>query len=72
MKWKERPRYRREIERILLQEEEVSLVDIASGRPRFKDSPKIWLSDEMKYQARKMLAEQGINWREALKEKYSK
>lgn len=72
IKWKERPRCRKEIEKILLEKKEVSLVDIASGRPRFKDSPKIFFGDGLKYQARKMLAEQGVNWREALKEKYSK
>ena len=72
IKWKERPRCRKEIEKILLEKKEVSLIDIASGRPRFKNSPKIFFGDGLKYQARKMLAEQGINWRQALKEKYGK
>ncbi len=72
VKWEERPQCREEIEKILVEKKEVSLADIASGRPRFKDSPKIFFSDGLKYQARKMLAEQGVNWREALKEKHGK
>jgi hypothetical protein len=72
IKWKERPRCRKEIEKILLEKKDVSLVDIASGRPRFKKSPRIFFSDGLRIQACKMLAEEGINWREALKEKYSK
>ncbi|MFX0202383.1 MAG: hypothetical protein ACFFCW_40275 [Candidatus Hodarchaeota archaeon] len=63
---RERPRCRKEIDAIIRQGK-ASLLDTAYGYPRFEDSPKIFFSERLRKQARKMLAEQGLDWQKALK-----